>query len=144
MKAAFYALDVSCLWCCGDQEEKDTEASVCEWDSALGLLQRSHHPLISSLLCGLFECATSAFWMYFITALQLLTLLNIKDISVNMCMHKRATSCCPTCKFLVQFLRSRLLCWSQWGSNVALQASVPWHHRITNRTSLENDSSSSC
>lgn len=80
---------------------------------SLDVPQSSHHSLTSPLLCSC-VCLALPCIQYFITALQVLTLLNVKDISNEMRMQKRKPLLLLQARiFVVRSLLSNFLCQSQ-------------------------------
>lgn len=78
---------------------------------SLDVSQSSHHSLTSPLLCS---CVCLAVLRIWITALQVLTLLNVKNISNKMCMQKRKPLLLLQARiFVVRSLLSDFLCQSQ-------------------------------
>lgn len=87
---------------------------------SLDVPQSSHHSLTSPLL---YSCVCLAVLWIWITALQVLTLLNVKDISNKMCMQKRKPLLLLQARiFVVRSLLSDFLCQSQWGRSIGMQA----------------------
>lgn len=93
----------------------------------------------------LFGCAPSApCFQYFVTARQVLTLVNVEDKATK-CACRKDTH--PSLLLQAHIFVVAIPCYPSFhaGANEAAtqtcrQLSEPWHHRITNRKLFENDS----